>query len=130
MSEQEVLVRMGQNREGSGWVGQKVQDFGGSLMGRGGSKSAGMMPRVSGSSSEGLPTGGGASEGGQKSGEIGDLRKLRHDVRGCMHGLQLVISALETPLTPADAAEFLGDVERAAERMDGLIAKLEGMPEP
>lgn len=61
-----------------------------------------------------------------------DGRKLRHDVRGCMHGLVLVIAALETPMTVQDRVEFLEDVERASERMSELMDKLdvlEGMPE-
>lgn len=52
-------------------------------------------------------------------------RKLRHDVRGCMHGLQLVISALETPLPQADALEFIDDLLKACERMNLLIDQLE-----
>lgn len=58
-----------------------------------------------------------------------DVRKLRHDIRGCMHGLQLCLSALETPLSKEDQAEFLGDIMRATERMDELLAKLETLPE-
>lgn len=56
-------------------------------------------------------------------------RKLRHDIRGCMHGLQLCLSALETPLGWDEAPLFLDDVIKAATRMDNLMEQLDQIPD-
>jgi hypothetical protein len=52
------------------------------------------------------------------------IRKLKHDIRGCMHGMSLCVAAMETPLTPEDAVDFLKDIESAAVRLDQLIEEL------
>jgi len=39
------------------------------------------------------------------------------------------MSALDTPLSLADKAEFLADIVNATNRMDGLMARLEQLPD-
>ena len=57
------------------------------------------------------------------------IRRLRHDIRGCMHGLMLCLAALETPMSDEEKAEFLGDVANATDRMTALMDQLDQAPE-
>ena len=54
-----------------------------------------------------------------------EVRKVCHDIRGCMQGLRLCLSALETPMTTDERLEFLQDIVAATDRMTGLIDRLD-----
>lgn len=58
-----------------------------------------------------------------------DVRKLRHDLRGCMHRMALCLSALETPLSREDYLAFVEDIAAAAEEMGELLDRLDALPE-
>lgn len=51
------------------------------------------------------------------------IRKLRHDIRGCMHGIALCTAALETPMDLSERAEFLQDIVNATDQMDQLLVR-------
>jgi len=56
---------------------------------------------------------------------MGELRRIRHDLRGCIHGMKLCVSALDTPLSDAEKVEFLVDIEAAANKMLKLMDQLD-----
>lgn len=55
-------------------------------------------------------------------------RRLRHDIRGCIHGMLLLLAAMETPMTKEEKLEFLGDFIGSADKMGELMDELEAMP--
>jgi hypothetical protein len=62
---------------------------------------------------------------------MGELRRIRHDLRGCIHGMKLCVSALETPLSDAEKVEFLTDIEAGANKMLKLMDQLHAAaPDP
>ncbi|MCC6424340.1 MAG: hypothetical protein IT447_12760 [Phycisphaerales bacterium] len=52
-------------------------------------------------------------------------RKLRHDIRGRINALNLCVAALETPMKPAEAEEFLADIIQVCDSMVDLMEQLE-----
>jgi signal transduction histidine kinase len=52
------------------------------------------------------------------------VRKLRHDIKGCLNSLVLSAEVLCEDLEPQESAEFLEGMERAAEKMSGLLEQL------
>ena len=54
-----------------------------------------------------------------------EVRKVCHDIRGCMQGLRLCLSALETPMTTDERVEFVQDIISATDRMTSLMDKLD-----
>jgi hypothetical protein len=48
-------------------------------------------------------------------------RARRHQVRGCVHGMKLCISALESDLPPSEQVEFLDHLEQVASKLDRLL---------
>lgn len=52
------------------------------------------------------------------------LSSIRHAARGCFNGLKLCVSALELPCTWQEQTEFVDDVIRATDKMNGLMDQL------
>ena len=52
------------------------------------------------------------------------LRRLRHDIKGCLNSLVLSVEVLSENLEPEEAVEFLDGLERAADKMSGFIDQL------
>jgi len=52
------------------------------------------------------------------------IRRLRHDIKGCLNSLVLSAEVLSDDLEPDEAADFLDGLPRAAEKMSTLVAKL------
>jgi hypothetical protein len=52
------------------------------------------------------------------------LSSIRHAARGCFNGIKLCVSALELPCTCQEQTEFVDDVIRGADRMNGLMDQL------
>ena len=54
-----------------------------------------------------------------------DLRRLRHDLRGAYNELRLCVEVLRLEAAGAEALEWLAHVERAAERCEEAVLRLE-----
>ena len=52
------------------------------------------------------------------------VRKIRHDIKGCLNSLVLSAEVLSEDLEPDEAADFLDGLARAADKMCGLIDQL------
>ena len=52
------------------------------------------------------------------------LRRLRHDIKGCLNSLVLSVEVLSENLEPDEAIEFLDGLERAADKMSTFIDQL------
>ena len=52
------------------------------------------------------------------------VRKLRHDIRGCLNSIVLSVEVLGEDLEPDEAADFLDGLARAADRMASLVEQL------
>jgi signal transduction histidine kinase len=52
------------------------------------------------------------------------LRRLRHDIKGCLNSLVLSVEVLSDDLEPEEAVDFLDGLARAADRMAGLVDQL------
>jgi len=52
------------------------------------------------------------------------LRRLRHDIKGCLNSLVLSAEVLSDDLEPDEAADFLDGLARAAEKMSSLVDQL------
>lgn len=52
------------------------------------------------------------------------LPVLRHSARGCLNSIKLCVSALELPCTFEEEIEFIDDVIRSSEKMEGLMDEL------
>ena len=52
------------------------------------------------------------------------LRRLRHDIKGCLNSLVLSVEVLSENLEPDEAIEFLDGLERAADKMATFIDQL------
>jgi signal transduction histidine kinase len=52
------------------------------------------------------------------------IRKLRHDIKGCLNSLVLSAEVLCEDLEPEESAEFLEGMERAADKMAVLIDQI------
>ena len=52
------------------------------------------------------------------------LRRLRHDIKGCLNSLVLSVEVLSENLEPEEAVEFLDGLERAADKMATFIDQL------
>lgn len=52
------------------------------------------------------------------------LRKLRHDIKGCLNSLVLSVEVLSDDLEPDEAVDFLDGLARAADKMAGLVDQL------
>jgi hypothetical protein len=51
------------------------------------------------------------------------LRRLRHDIKGCLNSLVLSVEVLSERLEPDEAVDFLDGLQRAADKMDALMAQ-------
>ena len=51
------------------------------------------------------------------------IRKLRHDIKGCLNSLVLSVEVLGEDLEPLEAADFLDGLAKAADKMDTLISQ-------
>ena len=49
------------------------------------------------------------------------LRRLRHDIKGCLNSLVLSVEVLSERLEPDEAIDFLDGLQRAADKMAMLI---------
>ncbi|HSI33760.1 MAG TPA: hypothetical protein VK986_09240 [Tepidisphaeraceae bacterium] len=58
------------------------------------------------------------------------LRKLRHDIKGCLNSLVLSCEVLSEQLEPDEAIDFLDGLSRAADKLGVLIEQLPYQPEP
>ena len=56
-----------------------------------------------------------------------EIRKLRHDLRGQMNAIVLCASAIDPTMPEHEALEFLGDIEKATDRLLVVLEKLESM---
>lgn len=52
------------------------------------------------------------------------LPSLRHSARGCLNSIKLCVSALDLPCTFEEEIEFIEDVIRSADKMDGLMDEI------
>ena len=52
------------------------------------------------------------------------IRKLRHDIKGCLNSLVLSAEVLCEDLEPDEAAEFLDGMARAADKMSTLLEQI------
>jgi len=52
------------------------------------------------------------------------VRKLRHDIKGCLNSLILSAEVLCEELEPGETVEFLDGMARAADKMDSLLEQL------
>jgi signal transduction histidine kinase len=52
------------------------------------------------------------------------LRRLRHDIKGCLNSLVLSAEVLGDDLEPDEAADFLDGLARAADKMATLVDQL------
>jgi hypothetical protein len=52
------------------------------------------------------------------------VRRLRHDIKGCLNSLVLSCEVLGEDLEPEEAADFLDGLARAADKMAILIDQL------
>lgn len=52
------------------------------------------------------------------------LRRLRHDIKGCLNSLVLSAEVLSEDLEPDEAIDFLDGLSRAADKMAALVEKL------
>ncbi len=52
------------------------------------------------------------------------LRRLRHDIMGCLNSLVLTAEVLSGNLPAEDALEFLDGMDRAADKLSGLIEQI------
>ena len=52
------------------------------------------------------------------------VRKIRHDIKGCLNSLVLSAEVLCEELEPEEAAEFLEGMGRAADKMSALMEQL------
>ena len=52
------------------------------------------------------------------------LRRLRHDIKGCLNSLVLSVEVLSDDLEPDEAVDFLDGLARAADKMAGLVDQL------
>jgi hypothetical protein len=46
---------------------------------------------------------------------------LRHSARGCLNSIKLCVSALDLQCTFEEEMEFINDVIRSADKMEGLM---------
>jgi hypothetical protein len=56
-----------------------------------------------------------------------DLRRARHTMRGKLNALKLCISALPTCETPAEAAEFLVNIEQETDKLICALDEFEAL---
>jgi hypothetical protein len=52
------------------------------------------------------------------------LRRLRHDIKGCLNSLVLSVEVLSDDLEPEEAVDFLDGLSRAADKMATLVDQL------
>jgi hypothetical protein len=52
------------------------------------------------------------------------IRRLRHDIKGCLNSLVLSVEVLSDDLEPEEAADFLEGLGRAADKMSMLVEQL------
>jgi signal transduction histidine kinase len=52
------------------------------------------------------------------------IRKLRHDIKGCLNSLVLSAEVLCEDLEPDEAADFLDGMARAADKMSTLLEQI------
>ena len=52
------------------------------------------------------------------------IRRLRHDIKGCLNSLVLSAEVLCEDLEPEEAIDFLDGLSRAADKMVALVEKL------
>jgi len=52
------------------------------------------------------------------------IRRLRHDIKGCLNSLFLSAEVLSDDLEPDEAADFLDGLARAADKMSTLVEQL------
>ena len=52
------------------------------------------------------------------------LRRLRHDIKGCLNSLVLSVEVLSDDLEPDEAVDFLDGLARAADKMAVLVDQL------
>jgi signal transduction histidine kinase len=57
------------------------------------------------------------------------LRRLRHDIKGCLNSLVLSAEVLSDDLEPDEAVDFLDGMARAADKMAALVDKLPYNPD-
>jgi hypothetical protein len=57
------------------------------------------------------------------------LRRLRHDIKGCLNSLVLSVEVLGEDLEPMEAADFLDGLAKAADKMVTLVDQLPYDPE-
>ena len=57
------------------------------------------------------------------------LRRLRHDIKGCLNSLVLSAEVLSDDLEPDEAIDFLDGLSRAADKMVTLVEKLPYNPD-
>jgi hypothetical protein len=52
------------------------------------------------------------------------VRRLRHDIKGCLNSLVLSVEVLSDDLEPEEAVDFLDGLTRAADKMAALVDQL------
>ncbi|HEY7119153.1 MAG TPA: hypothetical protein VH475_21365 [Tepidisphaeraceae bacterium] len=52
------------------------------------------------------------------------VRRLRHDIKGCLNSLVLSVEVLSDDLEPEEAVDFLDGLSRAADKMAALVDQL------
>ena len=52
------------------------------------------------------------------------FRRLRHDIKGCLNSLVLSVEVLSERLEPDEAIDFIDGLQRAADKMAGLIDQI------
>ena len=58
------------------------------------------------------------------------MRRLRHDVAGCMNSLVLTAEVLTEDLDAESAVDFLDGLIRAADKLVGLLDQIEAQQTP
>jgi signal transduction histidine kinase len=53
-----------------------------------------------------------------------ELRRLRHDLRGVLNEMRLYVEVLRTETDPNEALQWVGMIERAADRAGALLSML------
>ncbi len=56
-----------------------------------------------------------------------ELRRARHTVRGKLNAIKLCVSALPTCDTPAEAAEFLINIEQESDKLIQALDEFEAL---
>lgn len=57
-----------------------------------------------------------------------EMRRLKHDIRGCLNAMKLGTSVLDMDLPVAEALEFLAQIEQTADKLVILMEKWDALP--